>query len=141
MFALLTIGAFAWGVDLIHPVDPFKVYRPVMLGLTCALFVAAILVAGLFVYRPWCHLFCPFGLVSWLVEKVSVFKIKVNYETCIACQTCAKTCPSTVMDAILRRTRTIPDCFSCGTCIEVCPTKSIHFASGKRALPPEGKFG
>jgi hypothetical protein len=24
---------------------------------------------------------CPFGLVGWIVEKVSLFKINVNYQT------------------------------------------------------------
>jgi NAD-dependent dihydropyrimidine dehydrogenase PreA subunit len=78
--------------------------------------------------------------VSWLVEKISIYRIKVNYDTCVACRTCARSCPSTVMDAILTRTRAIPDCFACGTCIEVCPTGSIRFLRGKRAMPPEGKF-
>jgi Pyruvate/2-oxoacid:ferredoxin oxidoreductase delta subunit len=140
VFCLLWLFAFAWGIDLIHPIDPFKIYRPAVVGLGGGIFIAALLAASLLIYRPWCHLFCPFGLVGWLVEKISIFKIKVNYDTCIACQTCAKSCPSTVMDAILKRTRVIPDCFSCGTCIEVCPTKSITFASGKRTMPPEGKF-
>jgi polyferredoxin len=140
VFLLLSFAAFAWSLDIIHPIDPFKIYRPAMLGLAGALFVTVVLAASLFVYRPWCHMFCPFGFVSWLVEKVSIFKIKVNYDTCVACESCAKSCPSTVMDAILKRTRTIPDCFSCGTCIEACPTKSIHFLSGKRTRPPEGKL-
>ena len=65
---------------------------------------------------------------------------QVNYETCVACESCAKACPSTVMDAILKRERTIPDCFACGTCISTCPTGSIEFKSGKRNVPPEGKI-
>jgi NAD-dependent dihydropyrimidine dehydrogenase PreA subunit len=97
-------------------------------------------VASLFVYRPWCHFFCPFGLVGWIVEKKSLFKIKVNYDTCTACGTCTKACPSTVMDAILKQDRVTPDCFACATCIESCPTDSIHFAAGKRSKPPAGKF-
>ena len=96
--------------------------------------------ASLFVYRPWCHFFCPFGLVGWLVEKVSIFRIKVNYETCISCEACAKACPSTVMNAILKRENIIPDCFACANCIDVCPTGSVSLAAGKRKLPPEGKF-
>jgi NAD-dependent dihydropyrimidine dehydrogenase PreA subunit len=140
VFFGLSLGAFLWGIDVIQPVDPFKIYRPAVLGLAGALFLAAVLATAVIVYRPWCHFFCPFGLVSWLVEKVSIYKIKVNYDTCIACGICAESCPSTVMDAILRRTRTIPDCFGCATCIEACPTKSIRFAPGKRIRPPEGKF-
>jgi ferredoxin len=138
---VLAIIAFAWSFDIIGAVDPFKIYKPSVVAVYGWVFIGAVLVAGLFVYRPWCHLFCPFGLVGWIVEKISIFKIQVNYDTCIACEACAKACPSSVMEAILKRERkTIPDCFSCATCIGVCPTNSISLKSGKRTMPPEGKF-
>jgi polyferredoxin len=139
-FAILTFVAFLWAADMIDPIDPFKIYKPAMIGTVGGLFLGGLLVASLFVYRPWCHLFCPFGFVGWLVEKISLFHIKVNYDTCIACETCAKTCPSTVMNAILKRDRVIPDCFACGTCIDVCPTQSVKFIFGKRQKPPADKF-
>lgn len=138
---LFILAAFSWGLDIIEPVDPFKIYKPMYLGLMGGIFVGLLLLASLFVYRPWCHLFCPFGLTGWLVEKISRIKISVNYETCIACQKCAKACPSTVMGAILRRDKkTIPDCFACYTCRDVCPTDSISFSTRKRTLPPEDHF-
>ena len=139
-FIIFTIVAFVWAFDVIGVIDPFKIFNPAVLGTVGIISIALILIASLFVYRPWCHLFCPFGLVGWLVEKISVYKIKVNYDTCTACNACVNACPSTVMEAILKQNRTIPDCFACGTCIEVCPTKSIEFASGKRETPPAGKF-
>ena len=137
---IFTMVAVLWGLDIIDPVNPFKIYKPaVMTGMGIA-FAAVLLGLSLFVYRPWCLFFCPFGLVGWVVEKISRFKIKVNYETCIACGACEKACPSTVMGAILRRDRVIPDCFSCATCMGVCPTDSISFAAGQRSRPPEGHF-
>lgn len=140
-FMAFTMAALVWATDIIAPVDPFRIYKPAMLGLWGGLFLAAILVASLFVYRPWCLFFCPFGLVGWLVEKISLFKIKVNYETCVACEACARACPSTVMGAILKREKkVIPDCFACATCIEVCPTDSISLGFGTRTRPPAGKF-
>ena len=139
-FLIFSAVAFLWAFDLIGVIDPFKVYNPAKVGLAGGIFIGILLSASLFIYRPWCHLFCPFGLVGWLVEKISIFKIKVDYDTCIACEKCAKACPSTVMNAILKREETIPDCFACGNCIDVCPTDSIHFQTGKRALPPAGKF-
>ncbi|MEN8209024.1 MAG: 4Fe-4S binding protein [Candidatus Fermentibacteria bacterium] len=140
LFALMTLTAFLWVMDLIDPIDPFKIFKPLVLGIGSAVFIAALLIASLFIYRPWCHFFCPFGLVGWLVEKISIYRIHVDYETCIACDACSKACPSTVMEAVLKRNRIIPDCFSCGTCIGVCPTESITFKAGKRSVPPVGKF-
>ena len=86
-------------------------------------------------------MFWPVGLVGWVFEKLSWHKIKVDYEACISCEACSRACPSTVMGAILKRDKkVIPDCFACGTCIPACPVDAISFASGKRDLPPEGKF-
>ena len=44
------------------------------------------------------------------------------------------------MGAILKRDKVIPDCFSCGSCVETCPVGAVAFKSGRRAVPPEGKF-
>ena len=140
-FSVFTGSAFLWGLDIIDPLDPFKIYKPASLGLVGVIFIGLLLLASLFVYRPWCHLFCPFGLAGWLVEKASLVKVKVDYRTCIACQKCAAACPTTVMAAILKRDKkTIPDCFACYACREACPTASISFSAGKRAFPPADFF-
>jgi polyferredoxin len=139
-FLVLILVAFVWAADIVGPIDPFKTYKPQVIGIAGGLFIGFILVMSLFVYRPWCHLFCPFGLVGWMAEKISLFKIKVDYDKCISCRACSKACPSTVMEAILKQDRVIPDCFSCGTCMEICPEKAISFERGKRQNPPAGKF-
>jgi polyferredoxin len=139
-FLLLTFVAFIWSLDIVEVIDPFKIFKPHVIGIAGGLFIGLVLALSLFVYRPWCHFFCPFGLVGWLAEKISLFKIKVDYEKCISCEACSKACPSTVMDAILKQDRIIPDCFSCGTCIETCPADAISFVSGKRQRPPKEKF-
>ena len=139
-FLILIIVAFFWSADIIGAIDPFKIFKPQVIGIVGGLFIGLILVLSLFAYRPWCHFFCPFGLVGWLAEKVSFFKIKVDYDKCISCRACSKACPSTVMDAILKQERVIPDCFSCGTCMEICPVNAISFERGKRQKPPAGKF-
>ncbi|MEA3266886.1 MAG: 4Fe-4S binding protein [Candidatus Fermentibacteria bacterium] len=140
-FVFMTTAAILWVFDVVNFIDPFKIFKPEFLGVTGIVSVSLLLIASLFVYRPWCHFLCPYGLVGWLVEKISINRIHVDYESCIACDACSKACPSTAMEAILKRKKTIPDCFSCGTCIGVCPTQSISFKKGKRLLPPPGKFG
>ena len=137
---LFTIVAFVWTFDLVEYIDPFKLFHPQVVSIVGWVFIAVILIASMFVYRPWCHFFCPFGLVGWLFEKLSVVKIKVDYNKCVACGTCSSACPSSVMDSILKQDKTIPDCFSCMNCINVCPEDAICFSSGKRDKVPEGKF-
>ena len=138
---LFTIVAFTWGIDIVDPIDPFKIYKPAYLTLTGAAFVGILLILSLFLYRPWCHFLCPFGLVGWLAEKTGRVRISVDYQTCIDCRKCVSACPSTVMEAILKQDKkTIPDCFACYACRDVCPTESIDFSARKRTLPPPGHF-
>ena len=139
-FAVFILIAFMWSIDIIELVNPFGIYNPAVLSTIGIAFIAMLLIGSLFIYRPWCHFFCPFGLVGWVVEKFSFYKIKVNYDTCIACGDCSKACPSDVMEAILKQDRVTPDCFSCGSCINACPTKSIEFNKGQRTTVPNEKF-
>ncbi len=139
-FITFTTVAFVWAFDMVEVIDPFKLFKPGKLNAIGWVFIGAMLFSSLFVYRPWCHLFCPFGLVGWLVEKISIFRIVVDYKKCIGCEKCAKACPSTVMESILKRNKIIADCFSCGSCMEVCPAEAIEFKKGKRRKPPVDKF-
>ena len=140
-FAVFTALAMLWAYDLVGAVDPFKIFKPAVLGFVGGGVLALLLVASLFVYRPWCHLACPFGLIGWVAEKVSLNKISVDYGKCrVGCSTCATACPSDAMGAILKQDRVIPDCFACNSCVEACPHDAVSFKFGKREKPPAGHF-
>lgn len=140
-FIALAITAVFWSFDLVEHIDPFKIFKPATLTTIGWIFIGLILTLSLFTYRPWCHLFCPFGLTSWLVEKLSIFKIQVDYNKCTACNSCTSACPSTAMDSILKQNKVVnPDCFSCNSCIDACPTSAITFNRGKRDKAPQNKF-
>ncbi len=139
-FSVFTITALIWSYDIISDIDPFKIFKPQFLMIPGIIMLAILLIGSLFIYRPWCHLFCPFGLAGWLVEKISMYKIVVDYDKCTTCFACEKACPSTVMSAILRRDKIIPDCFSCGTCINVCKFDAVSFTSAKRTKPDSDFF-
>ncbi len=140
-FLLFIIIAIGWSVDIVEKIDLFKIFNISQLGVIGIGFVGIVMLLSLFIYRPWCHLICPFGLIGWLVEKISITRISVDYNSCIACHKCSDACPSTVMSAILHKNKkTIPDCFSCYSCREACPTGSIMFSSRKRTNPPINHF-
>jgi polyferredoxin len=140
LLLIALVLAAMMGSDIIAPIDPFKIYSPLDLGLWGAGFVTLLLGASFFLYRPWCHLACPFGLAGWLAEKVSLYRIKVDYDKCVACGACERACPSTVMGAILRQDRAIPDCFSCGDCLAACPSGAVSFSAGRRGRPTRDKL-
>jgi len=80
-----------------------------------------VLAASLFVYRPWCHFLCPFGLLGWLVEQVSLFRPRINREECKECELCVQACPGQAMADFYAGKKLHADCFACGACIEACP--------------------
>lgn len=138
-FVTFSTVAFVWGVDMVSPLDPFKVFSPLHLGITGVIAVAVLAVVSLFVYRPWCHLLCPFGLVGWVFEKLSVFRIRVNHALCVKCGACERACPTTVMGAILRDEKVKPDCFACQRCVQSCAVGAVTFSHGMSQAEDTGR--
>ena len=131
-FTTTIVISFLWAINIIDSINPFAVFDGLNIKIFGWFFAIGILIISIFIYRPWCYLFCPFGLLSWLFEKLSIYKIRVNYKTCTSCNACAKACPSNTMSAILEKKKIIPDCFSCGTCINECPSDTIKFDVRKK---------
>ena len=119
-FVALVAGLVAAGLDWIGVIDPFQLFS-FNFTLWIGVFTAGVIVASLFVYRPWCRFLCPFGLVGWLVEQVSLLRPRINREVCKECQLCVKACPSQAMADFYDGKKFHADCFACGACIEACP--------------------
>ena len=119
-FVALVAALMIAGLDWIGVIDPFKLFQ-FNFTLWIGLFSAAILVASLFVYRPWCQFLCPFGLIGWLVEQVSLLRPRTNREACKECELCVKACPTQAMSDFYDGKKIHADCFACGACIAACP--------------------
>lgn len=113
-------GLIIAGLDWIGVIDPFQLFS-FNVTWAIAVFAIAILVASLFIYRPWCRFLCPFGLVGWLVEQVSLLRPRINRDACKRCQLCVKACPSGAMADFYTDAKIHADCFACGACIAACP--------------------
>jgi len=114
------------GLDIIGIIDPFKIFKPTVINRWGWAFLLFLLGASLVIYRPWCQLFCPFGLLGWLGEQLAIFKIRINHKTCTNCGACVQACPSQAMNSIWRQKALRADCFACGACLRICPTRSIY---------------
>ncbi len=78
---------------LICRYDPFVGFFRLSGSLNMVLFGACVLVIALFVGRPYCRFFCPYGvLLSWL-SRVSSRRVTITPDECVRCRLCEDSCP------------------------------------------------
>lgn len=81
-----------------------------------------LLLASLFVERPWCKYACPFGAVIGLTNFLRVFKLKRDENTCIDCGLCDQACPMNIKISDKAKV-TNHQCIGCSECTSdvACP--------------------
>ncbi len=96
-------------------------------GLVATTAFLVTIAAGLFVFRPFCYLVCPIGLVTWVLEHVSLFRVNLEKSKCTECSICSEESQCPAVPSILEERKSRPDCHACGRCIELCPEKALRF--------------
>ncbi len=82
----------------------------------------ALLLISVFIYRPFCRLFCPYGLLLSLFAIKSIFKLRRN-DKCIDCSSCDDSCPTSEAGrGDLKR-----ECYMCNRCKENCAFDAIEY--------------
>ena len=87
----------------------------------------AVVVASVVFYRPFCKWLCPLGAFYAVMNRVSLFQMRVDTDKCVSCGACARACK---MDVDITKTPNHAECIRCGMCIKSCPTKAIHYQYG-----------
>ncbi len=127
VFILPLLGLFG-GVSLYGAVDPFLLFDLDLVRVAALVFIAAFLFLSFFVYRPFCQLLCPFGWYSWLIERFSLYGIRIRRDRCTRCNACARACPLEAARGRLLASPMPADCFSCARCLSVCHASAIEYA-------------
>lgn len=126
LFLLFLVVAFSSSMDMYDYANPFEAlhwdFEIYMIAVLCI-----VLAASLFIYRPFCYCICPAGFFTWVLEHISVVKVKLDRNACDDCQLCVKKSPCPAVPAILKGKRSRPDCHACGICIEACPKDALKF--------------
>ncbi len=117
------------GFVLYHFINPFNLFGFEFDHTAITVTVVVALLLALFSYRPFCQFICPFGLVSWLAEKLSLTRVRVDASRCNGCGTCVRACPTDAVKHILAGKRFAVDCYSCARCLNVCPQDAIRYGS------------
>jgi len=115
------------GFVIYHYVNPFNLFNFDIETVSVGATIVVALVVSFGFYRPFCQFVCPFGFLSWLLERVSIFRVKIDRNRCINCGACVSACP---LDAAKDRVAGKPlpaDCFSCARCLNACPVDAIRY--------------
>ena len=86
-----------------------------------------VIVLSVLFYRPFCKWLCPLGAFYALLNKVSLFGMKVDKHKCVSCGKCAKACK---MDVDVTKAPDHTECIRCGMCVRACPTNAVSFRYG-----------
>ena len=89
-----------------------------------ACILGLILLAGVWIARPFCKYLCPLGTIYGQLNRISVFRMHVDAAACISCGKCAAVCDMGVDPS---RTPNHSECIRCGRCTDVCPAKALRF--------------
>ena len=92
-----------------------------------ACILLAVIVGSVVFYRPFCKWLCPLGAFYALLNKVSLFQMRVDAHKCVSCGACAKACK---MDVDITKTPNHAECIRCGMCMKACPTDAIQYKFG-----------
>ena len=128
------------GLVLYHFVNPFNLFNLDFESASIGITVFVALALSLGTYRPFCQFICPFGLLSWLLERISLFRVKIDRERCTNCGACIRACPLQASSGRVAGKLFPADCYSCARCLRVCPEDAITYGLvGRIAGAPVGK--
>ncbi|MFC1739550.1 4Fe-4S binding protein [Planctomycetota bacterium] len=128
LFLFAIIGGRKGSV-IYHYVNPFNLFNLDFETFSILLTVIIVLLVSIIIYRPFCQLICPFGLISWIAERFSIFRVRINKDKCNQCGACIKACPLEAAKGLVAGKSFPADCFSCARCLNVCPTDAIEYTS------------
>ena len=131
-FGVVVILMLFWSFVLLEIFNPFPAFQlfhgaEIVIWLIPLIVLISTLIVGIFIYRPWCQLFCPYGLFASLVSRFSLYKFR-RTDACTQCKICETICPT--REAYEDSNK--GECYACNRCIEACPVDAIKF---------EKKFG
>lgn len=115
------------GFVVYHALNPFNLFDLDFDELLIPVTIIVSLVLSLFVYRPFCYVICPFGFLSWLVERLSLARVRIDLAKCTKCGACVTACPSDAAKGMVEGKLFIADCTSCARCLNVCPHDLIRY--------------
>jgi ferredoxin-type protein NapH len=107
-----------------------------------SLFVSLVIVLPILSKRrTQCGLFCPMGAFQGLFNRLNLFEVRIDRQSCNDCGRCVRECPTFSLDEqSLARGGTRISCSKCGKCLDICAKDAATFhIKGTPLVPRDGR--
>ena len=137
LFAVFLVGLIVFEVYVYGGINAFELLHWENDYATTALGLGTLGLVSWFYFRPYCHLVCPVGLFTWLLEPFAWQRLRVEKQHCHDCGACLKRAPCAALEKIIAGEGGLqPDCYSCGLCLKSCPRHALHFDGRRPTVAP-----
>lgn len=123
---------------LLNHFDVYAMYKIDLVSLHIEVLIIPIIFLGLIIWmslkkgRLYCNTICPVGTFLGFLSKYSLFKIKLDTNTCTRCGLCESVCKSGCINTKEQKID-FTRCVGCFNCFTVCPFSSVIFK--RTAIP------
>lgn len=119
-FGIYAIFSVILGLEVtlfMNPINGFLIFwtTPNIMILMAFFLLLIIIPISIFIYRPYCRFFCPFGALACLLGRISPLKIR-RTAACVECNICEKICPT--LEGFKHSAK--GECYLCNRCIDFC---------------------
>lgn len=87
-----------------------------------SLILALVIIGSMLNYRFFCKSICPLGAIYGLLNRISLYRLQLRREACVACGKCRSVCHMGVDPA---RNPGAAECIRCGECVAACPGQAL----------------
>jgi ferredoxin-type protein NapH len=87
--------------------------------------LVVVIMAAVFIWRPFCRMLCPLGAFYGLFNRFSIWRLRIDQSRCTSCKACVHKCPAGLVPY---QDPNSTACVRCLECTKVCPTAALTFA-------------
>jgi polyferredoxin len=110
---------------------PLVSMNPQLAALTGWLFDWKVLLLAFFLlwsvvsWRPFCRTACPLGAFYGLLNRLSIWRLRIEQSACTHCAACSRQCPAGLHP---EQDQNSPECVRCLQCVGSCPQGALTFS-------------